>query len=83
MERLERIHNIDDLVKQVELAELYASDQEDKVDRLQDELWKLNNSLKFLRDKIDWLLDGKDDGLEVTEEDVYAIREEVDNLIKF
>lgn len=83
MKRLERIHSIDDLVKQVELAELYASDQEDKVDHLQDELWELNNSLKFLRDKIDWLLDGKDDGLEITEEDVYAIREEVDNLIKF
>ena len=83
MQKLNQNYNIDELVKKVELAELYASDQEDKVDKLQDEIWDMNWGLKIIRDKIDWLLDGKDDGLEITEEDVYVIREEVDKLIKF
>ena len=83
MQKLNQNYNIDELVKKVELAELYASDQEDKVDKLQGEVWDMNWGLKIIRDKIDWLLDGKDDGLDITEEDVYAIREEVDKLIKF
>lgn len=83
MQKLNQNYNIDELVKKVELAELYVSDQEDKVDKLQDEVWDMNWGLKIIRDKIDWLLDGKDDGLDITEEDVYAIREEVDKLIKF
>ena len=83
MQKLNQNYNIDELVKKVELAELYASDQEDKVEKLQGEVWDMNWGLKIIRDKIDWLLDGKDDGLEITEEDVYAIREEVDKLIKF
>ena len=83
MQKLNQNYNIDELVKKVELAELYASDQEDKVDKLQDEVWDMNRRLKIIRDKIDWLLDGKDDGLDITEADVYAIREEVDKLIKF
>ena len=53
------------------------------MDKLQDEVWDMNWGLKIIRDKIDWLLDDKDDGLDITEEDVYAIREEVDKLIKF
>ena len=83
MQKLNQNYNIDELVKKVELAELYASDQEDKVDKLQDEVWDMNWGLKIIRDKIDWLLDGKDDGLDITEEDVQTIREQVDKLIKF
>ena len=42
MQKLNQNYNIDELVKKVELAELYASDQEDKVDKLQDEVWDMN-----------------------------------------
>lgn len=83
MKRLNQNHNIDELVKQVELAELYASDQEEKIDRLQDELWDITQDLKVIRDRLDWLLDGKDDGMPIEEIDVYVIREEIDKLIKF
>ena len=75
--------SVDELVKQVMRAELWAADAEEKVEQVQEELWELNHALKIIRDKIDWLLDGKDDGLNITEADVYAIREEVDKLIKF
>ena len=83
MKKLNQNHNIDELVKQVELAELYASDQEEKIDRLQDELWDITQDLKVIRDRLDWLLDGKDDGMPIEEIDVYVIREEIDKLIKF
>ena len=75
--------SVDELVKQVMRAELWAADAEEEVEKLQGEVWDMNWGLKIIRDKIDWLLDGKDDGLDITEEDVYAIREEVDKLIKF
>lgn len=75
--------SVDELVKQVMRAELWAADAEEEVEKLQGEIWDMNWGLKIIRDKIDWLLDGKDDGLDITEEDVYAIREEVDKLIKF
>ena len=75
--------SVDELVKQVMRAELWAADAEEEVEKLQGEVWDMNWGLKIIRDKIDWLLDGKDDGLDITEADVYAIREEVDKLIKF
>ena len=67
----------------VEDETLQAQDIEyDLVDK-EKELQELNDSLKHLRDEIEWIIDGKGEGEEVSYDDVHGIYEKVDDLIRF
>lgn len=60
-----------------------VQDTEYKLANKANELWELNNSLKHLRDEIEWIIDGKDEGKEVTYDAVHSIYEKVVDLIQF
>ena len=60
-----------------------AQDMEYDLNDKENELWELNNSLKHLRDEIQWIIDGKDEGEEVTYDAVHSIYEKVNDLIRF
>lgn len=60
-----------------------AQDMEYDLANKEDGLQELDNSLRHLRDEIEWIIDGKDEGEEITYDDVHGIYEKVVDLIRF
>ncbi len=60
-----------------------AQDMEYDLANKENELQELDDSLRHLRDEIQWIIDGKNEGEEITYDDVHSIYEKVVDLIRF
>lgn len=60
-----------------------AQEKEYDLANKENELQELDDSLRYLRDEIQWIIDGKNEGEEITYDDVHSIYEKVVDLIRF
>lgn len=74
---------VDEMYKEKKEKAEEVREVEHELSEKEDELWELNNSLKHLRDEVGWIIDGKNEGEEMTYDDVHSIYEKVVDLIRF
>lgn len=74
---------VDEMYKEKKEKVEEVREVEHELSEKEDELWELNNSLKHLRDEVGWIIDGKNEGEEMTYDDVHGIYEKVVDLIRF
>lgn len=74
---------VDEMYKEKKEKAEEVREVERELSEKEDELWEFNNSLKHLKDEIGWIIDGKDEGEEITYDDIHNIYEKMVDLIRF